>query len=178
VIHEVRQYCELDSRKPEDYWIAFLLSLTKKWASGREYDDVICIAKPVLLSIQVIDDGIQNSVFMIGNQPLPNGPVPPTIFRWDGIEYPGLKGKAWLLVAHLWERPNRSSDDDELAKCVWDDLEDVSANSVGSARKKVNHFFKDNGVPWKVTTRRHADKREFRIVTLISHEWAVEVSDD
>jgi hypothetical protein len=68
--HELRWYCNWDSRRPEELWIAHLLCLTEQYTSGRPNDDVIHIRHPVRFSVDVITDWMDAGYF-------PNESPPP-----------------------------------------------------------------------------------------------------
>lgn len=86
---------------------------------------------------------------------LDDGPVPDG-FRWNGTNFYGLKGKAWLLTEYLWGRRGKVVNDTDLADgSVWEDASDVTENSLGSVRRAANEFFKSNGIPLRIETRNH-----------------------
>lgn len=166
--NEIRHYCEFDSRKPEELWIAHLLCLAQRHASRRPGDDVIRIRKVVEFSIDAITSGIDAGVLPPGpKDSSDDGPIPPNAFRWQGEEYYGLSRKPWLLVAHMWPRKNKSSDDQALvASGIWDDLRDVTKDSVGSVRRDANRFFRENRLPWSVTISKDPASKNGMLVTL------------
>lgn len=84
-----------------------------------------------------------------------DGPVPEG-FRWKGTVFDGLKGKAWLLTEYLWGRRGKVVSDKDLANGnVWDDVSDVTENSVGALRRTANKFFDANCIPLKIKTENH-----------------------
>lgn len=94
------------------------------------------------------------------------GPVAPDGFRWGGSLFSGLKGKAWLLTAHLWTRPEKTSDDGAVVGRIWDDLIEVNSDSIGSARRQANSFFRKNSIPWSIVTRKNPENRGWQLITL------------
>lgn len=73
-------------------------------------------------------------------------------FRWRGSDYIGLTRKPWLVIDFLWKQTSRVAAFGELAEPVWGDRgRFISTNKVGSARREVNKFFKDHGIPFRVT---------------------------
>ena len=98
-----------------------------------------------------------------------DGPVPPDGFCWEGKFCEGMTAMSWQLISFLWPRKNRSASDDDLAPTVWPEVTDVSENSLGSARREANHFFRENSFPWSVVTQRHPSTQGRRLVTLTNN---------
>lgn len=80
--NELRLYCDWDSRKPEELWIAHLLCLTEKYSQARLGIDFIRILKPIQFSVDVITDWMDAGHF-------PN--EPPTAISSDGGQSPPTK---------------------------------------------------------------------------------------
>ncbi|BBO33791.1 hypothetical protein PLANPX_3403 [Lacipirellula parvula] len=85
---------------------------------------------------------------------IPDGPVPPNRWRRDGIvTAQGMTPLSWKLVTFLWERYRRAGTIEECADAVFgEDSRTVDKTRTGSHRKKVNEFFRSNGIGWKVKT--------------------------
>lgn len=96
------------------------------------------------------------------------GPIPPDGFRWQRESpYRGLKGKAWMLVYHLWHRKDRWSDEGSMCPYIWGDPRDITEEALGSARRVANNFFREHAIPWTVTTQPHPDKQGWHFVSLV-----------
>jgi len=70
--YELRQYCDWDSQRPEELWVAHLLCLTKQHSLARLNIDVIHIRKPVQFSIDEITDWMKK-------ESIPNEPPTPVV---------------------------------------------------------------------------------------------------
>jgi hypothetical protein len=85
----------------------------------------------------------------------PDGPFGTDGFRWHGTEYRGLTPKPFRLLSYLWQCKERTSPFSALAAPVCNDREEVvTGTTVGSWRKLLNGFFKDNSLPFKVVLSR------------------------
>jgi hypothetical protein len=85
----------------------------------------------------------------------PDGPFGTDGFRWQQIEYHGLRGKPFALVLYLWDLPDRVADFDDLAEPVWGDhAANLGADQVGSARREANRFFSKRKIPLSVVIRK------------------------
>ncbi len=79
------------------------------------------------------------------------GPFPPDGFRFDGVEGHVRRPKVWKLINYLWHARGQTAVFADLAEPVWGDREEfVGENNVSSLRRDANHFFEENGWPFKV----------------------------
>ena len=84
-----------------------------------------------------------------------DGPADPQHFCWRGERLPVPGRMTWKLISYLWRAEQRSADFEELAGDVWEDLpQNVGDNTVGSARRKANAFFREHAIPLQVRTSR------------------------
>jgi hypothetical protein len=84
-----------------------------------------------------------------------NEPIPPDSFYWEGRSYRGLSPQPWRLLHALWTARNRTRKiDSNLGNDVWQDhalLPDKE--QIGTASKAIKAFFKNEGIPLRVTTK-------------------------
>lgn len=82
----------------------------------------------------------------------PTGPIPPDLFHWEGKEYRGLKPISFGLLRVLWEE--KTVEYSTLGESVWDDhTVEPEKEQVGTARRAINAFFKENGIPFQVAVK-------------------------
>jgi hypothetical protein len=123
--NELRLYCDWDSRKPEEIWIAHLLCLTEKYSQARLGIDSIRILKPIQFSIDVITDWMNAGL-------LPNEP-PTAISSGSGPIHPTpVVGE---VVIKPRERANSSGNEDKTSQLIATLVKhhDFDGSSVGNS---------------------------------------------
>ncbi|HAA50435.1 MAG TPA: hypothetical protein DCE43_12000 [Planctomycetaceae bacterium] len=82
-----------------------------------------------------------------------DGPAEPQHFCWRE-ERLAVRGRMpWKLISYLWQQEGRSATFEDLAHHVWEEpFENVGDDTVGSARRNANGFFRDHGIPLLVRT--------------------------
>lgn len=86
----------------------------------------------------------------------PDGPFPPTGFRYKGREGRDCRPLPWRLIDYLWSQRDRSASFNELAEPVWGDKGRlIDPNMLGSARREANKFFRKHGFPFIIKKARN-----------------------
>ncbi|MFT5322855.1 MAG: hypothetical protein ACI8P0_000696 [Planctomycetaceae bacterium] len=130
--NELRLYCDWDSRKPEELWIANLLQLTKKYSQARLNIDVIHILKPIDFSIDVITAWMDAGL-------IPDKSPTPIVDkaenkRRDRISIRELDPIANQHVKDLWRHDNKKHWGRFLATKIPGRTSPIDARTIGKLR--------------------------------------------
>lgn len=80
-----------------------------------------------------------------------DGPIRGDAFRYKGKVFNDVNQKVWLLLDHLWKRPNRTAAFAKLAEVVWRDHgREVTEGMVRGVQRRSNNFFQENALPYRV----------------------------
>ena len=99
---------------------------------------------------------------------VPDGPIAPDKFGWEGREYERLSPVPFRLVSELWQAKGRTRTTEDLAGPIWGDAADMpTADAVRSATRQANRFFEKRGIPFRVhavtTTFCAGSERQFAV---------------
>ena len=133
-----------------------------------DWDEIIPIDK-----VRIIRDGLDALPHPAKEASgTPDGPVPPSLFRWNG-KTAELTPKPWALVNFLWKQPVseqngedvRCSDFFTIAREVWDNEDVALGRAINSTASRANGMFKGAGVPIRLSICKPNDRNQF--VTLV-----------
>lgn len=129
---KLRLYCDWDSRRPEEFWIANLLHLTKKYSQARLNIDVIHILKPVELSIDAITTWIDAGL-ILNESPTPIVDKAENKRR-DRISIRELDPIANQHVKDLWRHDNKKHWGRFLATKIPGRTSPIDARTIGKLK--------------------------------------------
>tara|TARA_R110002072_G_scaffold302603_1_gene486683 strand:+ start:145673 stop:146536 length:864 start_codon:yes stop_codon:yes gene_type:complete len=90
----------------------------------------------------------------------PHGPVLPQGFLFERVTYEVSPPMVWRLLMALWARTSRGATLSLLAEDVWGDDVDPDQTAAGSLRGHANRFFRNNGLPFRVSVKNNKTAQE------------------
>lgn len=108
-----------------------------------------CIARLLQNAEREKGTAANTTTLLSSADPVPDGPVGPNGFAWQGVVHSGLTPKPFRAVSYLWKQRRRSAHKDDLAAPVFEDhAADVMPDKgIDGLRKAINHFFREEAIP-------------------------------
>ncbi|MCA9236979.1 MAG: hypothetical protein KDA44_15995 [Planctomycetales bacterium] len=137
------------------FFLADLRELAQDPAKGKkaEAEDVLQLELlPHLL--RYIDEHSEGSCTTASaSDSVEDGPDPPNGFYWKGTRYVAPIGVAMKVLKILWEARLKKVTFDQLGDKCWDGQSgnEIKDGAFGGVRTRLNSFFKDHGIPCRVT---------------------------